>query len=222
MGLKKNSFMQGAFVATLGIVICKILGILYVIPFHAILVEQGCALYGYAYILYNIFLCISLAGIPLAMSKIISEYYTLGYFKTKERAFKLGKRLLFMMGLVCFIVLFVFADQIGYMIIGNITGGNSKEDVAFVIRLISTAILIIPILSVSRGYFQGHKFITPTSISQIIEQVVRVTIIVFGSFLMYRVFHLSLKLTVGCAVFAATVGGIASYAYFLFIDKKII
>ena len=220
MGLKKNSFMQGAFVATLGIVICKILGILYVIPFHAIIGEQGGALYGYAYNIYNIFLSISQAGIPLAMSKIISEYYTLGYFKTKERAFKLGKRLLFMMGLVCFIVLFVFADQIGYMIIGNITGGNSKEDVAFVIRLISTAILIIPILSVSRGYFQGHKFITPTSISQIIEQVVRVTIIVFGSFLMYRVFHLSLKLTVGCAVFAATVGGIASYAYLLYKEKK--
>ena len=87
---KKNSFMQGAFIATFGIVLCKIIGILYVIPFYAIIGEQGGALYGYAYNIYSIFLGISTAGIPLAMSKLISEYNTLGYIKTKERAFRLG------------------------------------------------------------------------------------------------------------------------------------
>ena len=55
MKLKKNSFMQGAFIATFGIVFCKILGILYVIPFYAIIGEQGGALYGYAYNIYSIF-----------------------------------------------------------------------------------------------------------------------------------------------------------------------
>ena len=220
MKLKQNSFMQGAFIATFGIVICKILGILYVIPFHSIIGAQGGALYGYAYNIYTVFLSISQAGIPLAMSKVISEYDTLGYYKAKERAFKLGKRFLFIVGLICFVVLFVFAEKIGYMIIGNIEGGNTKEDVAFVIRVISTAILVIPLLSVSRGYFQGNKFITPTSVSQIIEQVIRVLIIVIGSYLMYNVLHLSLRLTVGVAVFAATVGGTASYLYLLYKEKK--
>ena len=120
MKMKKNSFMQGAFIATLGIVICKILGILYVIPFHSIIGEQGGALYGYAYNIYTVFLSISQAGIPLAMSKIISEYDTLGYYKTKERAFKLGKTFLFIVGLLCFLALFFFAEGIGDMIIGNI------------------------------------------------------------------------------------------------------
>lgn len=220
MKLKKNSFMQGALIATIGIVICKVLGILYVIPFYAIIGEQGGALYGYAYNIYSIFLGISAAGIPLAMSKIISEYYTLGYYNIKERAFKLGKKILFIVGVVSFLVLFIFAEQIGFLIIGNIKGGNTKEDVAFVIRIISTAILVIPTLSVYKGYFQGHKFITPTSISQILEQVVRVSIIVLGSFLMFKVFHLSLKSTVGCAVFAATVGGIVSYIYLRIKEKK--
>lgn len=220
MKMKKNSFMQGAFIATLGIVICKILGILYVIPFHAIIGEQGGALYGYAYNIYTVFLSISQAGIPLAMSKIISEYDTLGYYKTKERAFKLGKTFLFIVGLICFLALFFFAEGIGNMIIGNIEGGNTKEDVAFVIRVISTAILVIPLLSVSRGYFQGNKFIAPTSVSQIIEQVTRVIIIVIGSYLMYNVFHLSLRLTVGVAVFAATVGGIVSYLYLIYKERK--
>ena len=220
MKMKKNSFIQGAFVATFAIVICKILGILYVIPFNAIIGEKGGALYGYAYNIYSIFVTISQAGIPLAMSKIISEYYTLGYYNAKERAFKLGKRLLFGIGLICFVILFVFAEDIGYLIIGNIQGGNTKEDVAFVIRVISSAILVIPLLSVTRGYFQGHRFITPTSFSQIIEQVTRVLIIIIGSFLMYKVFNFSLTATVGCSVFAATLGGLASYLYLLYKKRK--
>lgn len=220
MKLKKNSFLQGAFIATFGIVLCKIMGILYVIPFYAIIGEQGGALYGYAYNIYSIFLSISQAGIPLAMSKIISEYYTLGYYNAKERAFKLAKKFLFVVGVISFLILFIFADQIAYLIIGNVQGGNTQEDVAFVIRLISTAILVIPTLSVSRGYFQGHRFITPTSISQILEQLTRVLIIIVGSFLMYKVFHMSLKATVGCAVFAATVGGAISYGYLLWKEKQ--
>lgn len=220
MKLKKNSFLQGAFIATFGIILCKIMGILYVIPFHAIIGEQGGALYAYAYNIYSIFLSISQAGIPLAMSKIISEYYTLGYYDAKERAFKIAKKFLTVVGIICFLILFIFSDKIGYMIIGNVTGGNTKEDIAFVIRLISTAILVVPMLSVSRGYFQGHRFITPTTISQILEQLTRVSIIVIGSFLMYKVFRMSLKATVGCAVFAATVGGIVSYAYLFWKERR--
>ena len=56
MKLKKNTFIQGAFIATLGIVISKILGIIYVIPFYALIGTQGGALYSYAYSIYNIFL----------------------------------------------------------------------------------------------------------------------------------------------------------------------
>lgn len=217
--LKRNSFMQGAFIATFGIVLCKILGILYVIPFSAVIGESGLALYGYAYNIYNVFLSVSQAGIPLAMSKIISEYDTLGYIKTKERAYKLGKTIIFSFSLICFLILIIFAGDIGQLIIGNVTGGNTKSDVAFVIRIISTAILIVPLLSVTRGYLQGHKFIQSTATSQIIEQVVRVIIIVFGSFLLYKVLNTTLKLTVGVAVFAATLGGLASYAYLKYKER---
>ena len=90
--LKKNSFMQGAFIATLGIVITKVLGILYVIPFYALIGDEAGSLYGYAYNIYMIFLGIGYAGIPLAMSKIISEYNTVGYYKAKKEAFNIGRR----------------------------------------------------------------------------------------------------------------------------------
>ncbi len=220
MKLKKNSFIQGAFIATLGIVISKILGIIYVIPFYAIIGDQGGALYGYAYNIYSIFLGISQAGLPLAMSKLISEYNTLGYYETKEKIYKVGKTFLNILGVICFLILFIFAPQIADLIIGGVTDGNSPEDIVFVIRIISTAILVVPILSVSRGYLQGHKFITPTPVSQIIEQVVRVLIIVIGSYLMLRVFNFPLRTAVGCAVFAATVGAICSYLYIYVKIKK--
>ena len=64
--LQKNSFLNGAFIATMGIVITKVLGMLYVIPFYAIIGEQGGALYGYAYTIYNLFQSLSCAGIPNA------------------------------------------------------------------------------------------------------------------------------------------------------------
>ena len=154
------------------------------------------------------------------MSKLISEYHTLGYIKTKERAFRLGQKVLNIMGLFSFLLLMVFARPLATLIIGDTLGGNTIEDVEFVIRVISVAVLIVPIMSVYRGYFQGHKIITPTSISQVLEQLIRVFIIIVGSFLGMKVFNLSLTNTVGIAVFSATIGALCSYLYLKLVVKK--
>lgn len=213
--LQKNSFLNGAFIATMGIVITKVLGMLYVIPFYAIIGEQGGALYGYAYTIYNLFQSLSCAGIPNAISKLISEYQTLGYYNAKERAFRLGKKIALIMGFLVFVILIIFAPQISKAILGDITGGNSLSDVTFVIRVIATAILVVPILSIYRGYLEGHKFITPTSISQVVEQVARIIVIILGSYMALRVFNLSLRTAVGIATFGATAGAIVAYFYLL-------
>ena len=220
MKLKKNTFIQGAFIATLGIVISKILGIIYVIPFRAFVGKEGGALYGYAYSIYAIFLAISQAGVPMAMSRLISEYNTLGYYGDKEKIFKVGRTFLNILGIISFLVLMIFAPVFANMIKGGVEGGNSLEDITLVIRIISFAVLVVPILSVSRGYLQGHRFISPTSISQVIEQIVRVTIIIVGSFICARMLHLSVVVSVGCAVAAATVGAVCSYVYLLIKIKK--
>ena len=70
--MKKITFLKGTIITTIGIVITKILGLLYVIPFHSIIGDEGGALYGYAYTIYLFFMSISTAGIPLAISKIVS------------------------------------------------------------------------------------------------------------------------------------------------------
>ena len=218
--MKKNSFINGALVATIGIVTTKFLGIVYVIPFYAIIGESNIALYGYAYTIYNLFLSLSTVGIPPAMSKLISEYNTLGYYNTKERAYKLGKNMLVILGILLFIIMFFGAPFIANQIMGDNTGGNSKESITFVIRIISTAILIVPHLSVTKGYLQGHKYISPSSISQVIEQVVRISVILIGSFLCMKVFKVGVTNAIGVAVFGATVGALVALLYLVFKIKK--
>lgn len=219
-GMRKSNFVVGAFIATLGIVLTKALGIIYVIPFYAIIGDEGGALYGYAYTIYTLFMSLSSAGIPLAISKIVSEYQTLGYYNAKRRAFFIGKRIALLLGFICFLFLLLFAPWIAEAVLGDLTGGNTIEDVTFVIRIIGTAILVVPVLSIYRGYFEGHRFMEPPSFSQVLEQLVRVFVIVFGSFMAIRVFHLSLTSAVGIAVFGATAGAIAAYLYLVFKKRK--
>lgn len=213
--MKKNSFVEGAFISTIGIVLCKILGIIYVIPFRAIIGTKGAILYSYAYTIYSVFAALSSTGIPSAMAKTVSEYNTLGYYDAQERAYKIGKQIIVLLGLISFIILFIFAPQISYLIIGDIEGGNTISDITFVIRVISTALLFIPILSISKGYVQGHRMMTVPAIANVIEQLIRVIIIVFGSFLTLKVFNLSITTAVGVATFGATVGAFVAYIYII-------
>ena len=111
------------------------------------------------------------------------------------------------------LICFIFAPQLAKMILGDLQGGNSLKDVSFVIRLISFALLVIPMLSIERGYLQGHRYIKEPSISQVIEQFARILIILIGSSLCVYIFKLPIKYGVGISVFAACIGGIATFIY---------
>ncbi len=211
--MKKNSFIEGTIIATVCIVIVKIIGMLYVIPFYAIITPIGAELYAYAYNIYGLFLEIATAGIPSAVSKLINEFNTLNKQEAKIRTFKIGKRLLSVIALLAFLILFLFAPQISSLIIGDITGENTVEDITFVIRTVSFALLVFPFLSVSRGFFQGHNIISVSSISQVIEQVARVLIIIFGSYIAIKWLKLDLTIGVGVAVFGAFIGGLCALLY---------
>ncbi len=213
--MKKSSFVEGTIIATLSIVIVKILGMLYVIPFYAMIGVQGAALYAYAYNIYVIFLDISSAGLPIAISKVINEFNTLGKMDAKIRAYRLGKHLISFISVVVFVLLFFNASLIAQVILGDLSGGNTIEDVTFVIRCVSFALLVIPYLSVSKGYLQGHNIVRESSKSQLIEQIVRILFVLGGSYLFLNVFHLSLTSAVGISVFGAFAGGISATLYIL-------
>lgn len=211
--MKKNTFIEGAFISTFSILICKIIGLLYVIPFYSLIGNKGGALYSYAYSIYAIFLSLSTCGIPLAISKNISEYNELGYHKAKNDVYKFGKYIILGLGLLSCLILLIFAPTIAYLIIGNVEGGNTIEDVSTAIRIVSLSLLIVPSLSVTRGYLNGHKMILPTSISEVLEQVVRVLVIVVGSFLTIKVFNLPTNVAVYIAVAGAGIGALVALIY---------
>lgn len=218
--MKKQGFLDGALVATIGIVICKIIGVLYVIPFYAIIGTKGATLYGYAYSIYAIFLTLSSNGIPIAISKVVSEYNSLEYYNTKERSYKIGRKIIVGLGILSALILIIFAPNVAYLIIGDIEGGVTIDEISNVIRIIATALLIVPLFSVTKGYLQGHKYISVTSISGIIEQLVRVVVLLLGSYLALKVFNLSIDTAVGIAVFGATIGAIVAYFYLFDKIKK--
>ena len=211
--LKKHSFIESTIISTLSIIFIKILGMIYVIPFYAIVGVQGSILYAYAYNIYGLFLEIATAGIPNAIGKIINEFNTLNKQEAKIRAFKIGKRLLLFIAITSFLIMFIFAPELAKMILGNLKGGNTIEQVAFVIRAVSLSLLLFPFLSVTRGFFLGHKIVYVSSFSQVIEQIARVAFILGGSYIALKVFHLDLTHAVGIAVFSAFVGGAFSLLY---------
>lgn len=211
--MKKNSFIEGTIIATFAIFFIKILGMLYVIPFYAMIGAKGAILYAYAYNIYSLFLEISTAGVPNAVSKLVNEYNTLNMQEAKIRAFNLGKKILGFIAIIAFIILIVTAPQISAFILKDLAVVNTIEDLTFVIRCISLAILVFPFLSVTRGFFQGHNVIYVSSVSQVIEQVVRIAIILGGCYIALNVLDLSIPHAVGIACFGAFIGGVCSLAY---------
>ncbi len=218
--MKKNSFIEGTLIATFAIILIKVLGMIYVIPFYRIVGSDGGALYSYGYNIYLIFLSISSAGIPNAISKVVSEYNALDLKEAKNRASLLAKRIIGIIALVAFFILFIFAEEIGKFIIQDLNGNNTYQDVAFVIRCVAPAILAIPLLSIDKGYMQGHNYIRPSSVSELIEQIVRIFVILSGSYLCLKVFNGTLSLAIGIAMSGAFFGGIAAYLYLKRVKNK--
>lgn len=211
--MKKDSFLKGTLIASIAIIITKILGILYVIPFYDIIGTQGGVLYAYAYSIYNLFLNISTAGIPIAISMIVSEYITLGMFDAKERVYKISKKMVLIISILAFLTLFLFSYYVSIFFVGGISGSTPKRDIDLAVKAISLSLLIAPILSVYRGYIQGHKYISPTSISQVIEQFIRIVFLLITSYLCIKVFKTGITIGVIVSLLGAFVGAIVAYIY---------
>lgn len=211
--MKKDSFLKGTIVASVAIIITKILGVLYVIPFYKIIGEAGGVLYSYAYNIYNLFLNISTAGIPIAISMIISEYLTLGKLDAKERTFSVGKKIILTFSVISFLTLFIFSDYFALFFVNGVEGASPIKDISLVIKAISISLIITPYISVLRGYLQGHKFISPGSISQVWEQLIRIAVILIGSFISINIFKTSIPVGVSVALTGAFFGALGAYFY---------
>ncbi|HEU5139313.1 MAG TPA: polysaccharide biosynthesis protein [Bacillales bacterium] len=218
--MSESRLLRGTVILSAAVFFSKFLGLIFVIPFEALVGPTGLALYGYAYTPYTIILSIATMGVPMAISKFVSKYNALGDYRTGRRLFKSGLLLMSLTGFIAFLLLFFLAPAIAPYVVHDAAKGNDPEDVVLVIRLVSTALIVVPVMSVIRGYFQGFQSMGPTAASQVVEQIVRIGFILVGASLVIYAFNGSVTTAVGFATFAAFVGALGGLAVLLRYWKK--
>lgn len=216
-----SNLLKGTMILTIGLLLSRILGVLYVIPFYQIIGEEYIALYQYAYTPYSIMLAIAVSGVPVAVSKFVSKYNALGDYATGRKLMKSSMLLMSITGILGFIILFFLADPIAHMIIKDDEAAFSVSDVATVIKYVSFAVIVVPLMSLIRGFFQGYQHMTPTAISQLWEQIVRILFVLAGGFFVVYILKGTEKTAVSFAVFAAFLGALASMVVLYWYWKKL-
>jgi stage V sporulation protein B len=173
---KKNNssfLVQGAILAAAGI-ITRLIGIAYRIPVNNILGDEGQGFYGCAYSIYNIALLLTSYSLPLAVSKLVSARVAKDEHKNAMRIFKSALLFALVVGTLVGMIVFVFSDFIA----GNIM---SLRLSAYALRVLAPGLLIVAVMGVVRGFFQGMGTMVPTAVSQILEQIVNAIVSVIGA-----------------------------------------
>lgn len=175
---KEQSFFGGVAVLSLGIMVVKLIGMFYKIPLGNIIGEQGNADFANAYSIYSVLLTISTAGLPVAVSKLISEGSTLRNEAQVQRIFQVSMKFFLFFGIISFILMFFFSDFLA--------GLMHNSHAAAGIKTLAPAVVFVSGVAAFRGYFQGRGVMTPTAISQIIEAMSK---LVLGLSLAYAIMN---------------------------------
>ena len=165
---KPNTFFGGAAILAVGILVVKLIGMFYKIPLLNIIGEQGSADFNNAYNIYSVLLTISTAGLPVAVSKLVSEANALGRRNQVRRTFRLALALFLILGVLSFLVMFFGSEQLAGLMNDSMAAPG--------IRALAPAVICVGCLSAFRGYAQGHGNMTPTAVSQIIEALCKLTV----------------------------------------------
>src|SRR5690606_33415908 len=159
------------FILTLGTILSKVLGLIYVIPFYAIIDGEGpYALYNLGYVPYTIFISIATAGVPLAVSKYIAKYNAMEEYAVGRKLFKSGLLVMSATGIIAFLIMYSTATPLAEIVLRGAKTTFTVSDVAQVIKAVSFALLVIPLMSLIRGFFQGHQSMGPSAVSTVVEQ----------------------------------------------------
>lgn len=171
---KNSSFlMQGMILAVAGI-ITRLIGIAYRIPVNNILGDEGQGFYGCAFSIYNIALLLTSFSLPLAVSKLVSARVSKGEYKNAQRILKGALIFALVVGAITSIIVYIFSDFIA----GSIM---SLRLSTYALKVLAPGLLIVAIMGVIRGYFQGLGTMVPTAISQILEQIVNAVVSIIGA-----------------------------------------
>ena len=160
---KKGSFIIQASVLAAASLIVRFIGFLYRLPLTALIGDRGNAIYSAGYYIYTFLLILSSAGLPAAISRLVSTRIAKGEYRNAQKIFRVSMIFAGAAGAIGMLVLFFFAEPIAKFV-------DSPNSV-YCLQTLAPTLLIVGVMSVYRGYLQGMNIMTPTAVSQIFEQV---------------------------------------------------
>lgn len=197
----KEKMLRGSAWMTAGSIISRILGALYIIPWYSWFGSdklQANALYTKGYTVYSIFLMIAISGIPSAVAKQVAHYNSKNEYGVSKRLFKTSLMALFILGAVCTLVFWLIAPFIS----------QGDPRMVSIYRSLALALLVIPAMSLLRGYFQGFQDMAPSALSQLIEQFLRIIYMLLATYITIKVMGLPFEVGVWQSTFAAFIGAV--------------
>ncbi|NLX83919.1 MAG: polysaccharide biosynthesis protein [Clostridiales bacterium] len=166
MTTKQRTLVGGISILGITGLICKIVGVLYLIPLANLIGSEGLGVYNQIFPSYNLMLTISSAGIPVAISRMVAARIARGEARNPNRVFKAAFVILSVLGLISTLLMLVFSD--------NFAQATGTAESVHGFLMISPSLFLVCVMSAFRGYMQGQRRMWPTAISQLIEQVGKV------------------------------------------------
>lgn len=208
--MKAQSTAKGFAILTVGTFIGKILSLAYLpILQGKILGTSGYGIYAFTYIVFVFIYVITNNGISIAVSKTISELVALENYRDSLRSFKLARSMVIVIGLLMTSVILLFSQQLAIAM--------SFPQSALALKAISPAIFITSVVSVYRGYFQGRQNMTPTAVSQVMEQLANV---IFSLLFAYLWLPYGLDWAVAGATIGTTMGSLVALIYLIIVYER--
>lgn len=201
----RSKMLNGSAWMTAGNITSRILGAIYIIPWVTWLgaySDEANALYAQGYNIYSLFITISTAGIPSAISKLVAHYNGLNEYGVSQKLNRSALYMAFASGVICGTVMMYIASwPIVY---------NGDTNLIPVLRSLAWAIFIIPLMAISRGIFQGYSMMAPSAISQFVEQLFRIIYMLGATYLIMKIQKGSWVSAVSQSTFAAFIGAIGA------------
>jgi stage V sporulation protein B len=209
--LTKDSLIRGTIILVAAAFVARFLGLVQKIPLQHILGDDGLATYGIAYSVYGMLLIVATAGIPSALSKMISERYAMGQLADARRIYQAAIWFAIAGGVISSLLLYICAPYYAVHI-----AKDPNADLA--IKAIAPALLIFPLIAIMRGYFQGRQMMKAGGLSQIFEQIIRVSTAVGIAYLFLWWGYADKTIAAG-ASFGAVTGAAAAMLVMLYFQK---
>ncbi len=209
---KKQNFIHGAAILTVGVIIMKLLGFIYKIPLGNILGDEGYSMFTSAYSIYFIFFTLATAGLPVALSRLIAEADANGRVKQEEKTFRVALATFAVIGVIFALILFLFPEWLAAKYLEN-------PDAALSIKAMAPSILLVCLVSAYRGYCQGNGNMIPTTVDEVLEVLFKV---ISGLILASCLLKAGYGKPVGSAgaILGVSIGSVISLLYMIIYKRR--